>query len=319
MKKQILLAIVGSLMFTGANAQKDVYLNITHKLNTSNFAFNQTAVNDLNQNFRVTRVDYYISSIKIIHDGGLITVVPNKYLLVKGSSNVNELLGNFNVTNVEGIKLSIGVESPTNNSNPTVWPSSHPLALQSPSMHWGWSSGYRFVALEGLAGNNFNTVFEMHGLWNANYFEQTQMATGVNTGNDVTIYLDADYVQAVKGINLQSGPIDHGSNATDLTVLNNFRDFVFSPGSSSTGIADFGQLSDISIYPNPSAGIFHINNSISATGATRLVAIDNLGRTVIDKQLNPELNTISLDCSGAYTVVLFSNNEILGRRLVIIQ
>ncbi|MBK7304311.1 MAG: hypothetical protein IPI90_13940 [Saprospiraceae bacterium] len=27
-----------------------------------------------------------------------------------------------------------------------------PLAFQDPSMHWGWTSGYRFIALEGMIG-----------------------------------------------------------------------------------------------------------------------------------------------------------------------
>ncbi|MBK9637982.1 MAG: hypothetical protein IPO63_09240 [Bacteroidetes bacterium] len=76
----------------------------------------------------------------------------------------------------------------------------------------------------------------MHSLGNANYFQQTQMAAGVNTGgNNIFINLNADYVQAVKNINVASGPIDHGANATDLTVLQNLRDFVFSPSSAATG------------------------------------------------------------------------------------
>ncbi|MBK9402574.1 MAG: hypothetical protein IPN36_17545 [Bacteroidetes bacterium] len=131
-----------ALMFaaTISKAQKNVYLTISHKLGASNFAFNQTAQNNLMQNFRITRVDYYISSIKIIHDGGVETAVPSHYILAKGSSTVIDLLGNFNVTNVEGVKFSIGVEAPTNNSDITLQPSGHPLSFQSPSMHWGWSS-----------------------------------------------------------------------------------------------------------------------------------------------------------------------------------
>ena len=77
MIKSILLFIflIGTL--TTALAQKNVYLNISHILGTSDFTYNQTAQNNLTQNFKISRVEYYISSIIIIHDGGSQTSVPN--------------------------------------------------------------------------------------------------------------------------------------------------------------------------------------------------------------------------------------------------
>jgi hypothetical protein len=71
MKKQIIITIALMFIVMVSKAQKNVYFTITHKLSTSDFAFNQTAQNDLMQDFKITRVDYYISSIKIIHDGGM--------------------------------------------------------------------------------------------------------------------------------------------------------------------------------------------------------------------------------------------------------
>ena len=80
MKKQIIITVALMLIVMVSKAQKNVYFTITHKLSTSDFAFNQTAQNDLMQDFKITRVDYYISSIKIIHDGGMEMAVPNKYI-----------------------------------------------------------------------------------------------------------------------------------------------------------------------------------------------------------------------------------------------
>jgi hypothetical protein len=148
--KKILFLLISILTFNKIHAQKNVTLIINHKLGANNFAFNTTAQNDLMQNFQITRVDYYISGIKIIHDGGQITPVQD-YILVKGSYSVSEPLGSMNVTNVEGIKFSIGVDSPANNEDPAL--KLGPLAFQTPSMHWGWGAGYRFVALEGKVGN----------------------------------------------------------------------------------------------------------------------------------------------------------------------
>lgn len=94
-------------------------------------------------------------------------------------------------------------------------------------MHWGWSAGYRFVAIEGKAGMTFNTTFEMHGLGDPNYFSQTKTLIGVKRDTNIYVKLEADIAQALKGINITAGPIDHGVDATDLDVLKNFRDFVF--------------------------------------------------------------------------------------------
>lgn len=136
MKKSILSIFVLLVAFN-LSAQKQVTLTIKHLLGTNPFGFNVASQNDLTHNFKITRVDYYISSIKLIHDGGMIMSVPNHYILAKGDNNVIDLLGTFNVTNVEGIKFSIGVEMPVNTADPTVWLAPHPLSPQAPSMHWG--------------------------------------------------------------------------------------------------------------------------------------------------------------------------------------
>ncbi len=322
MKKQIIITIALMFIVLASKAQKNVYFTITHKLSTSDFAFNQTAQNDLMQDFKITRVDYYISSIKIIHDGGMEMAVPNKYILAKGSANINELLGNFNVTNVEGIKFSIGVESPTNNADPSLQISGSPLSFQSPSMHWGWTSGYRFLALEGKTGSGFATIFEMHGLGNANYFNQTKMAAGVPSGtNDIYINLNADYTQALKGINISTGPIDHGVNATDLTALQNFRDFVFSPAiSAPLSIVKAVENLEVNIYPNPSAGKLLIDFENTTNNADKLEICDLSGKVIHETQLEStnEIN-VSNTASGIYILKFYNKNTHVANRKIVIE
>lgn len=320
MKKQIFFAIALMFVVTISKAQKNVILTISHKLGTSNFAFNQTAQNNLMQDFRITRVDYYISGIKIIHDGGLETNVPSHYILAKGSSNVVDTLGNFNVTNVEGIKFSIGVEAPINNADPSLQPSGHPLSYQNPSMHWGWASGYRFLALEGKTGSGFATTFEMHGLFNTNYFQQTVMAVGVNSGSDVYINLDADYTQALRDINLTTGPIDHGTNATDLKALQNFRDSVFKPG---TGIpSSINNIDDnlsVNIYPNPTTSMLFIDFNDQKNIANRVLMIDMLSQVVLETTLSNK-NEISIGnaAKGVYLLQFYNfNNNVATRKIII--
>jgi len=311
MKKLFTTIFLAALVTLSASAQKDVFITIKHLLGNSPFAFNQASTNDLGNNFSITRVDYYMSKFTLIHDGGTETPVnAGTYILAKGNSNVSVNLGNYNVTNIEGIKFYIGVDMPNNQADPTQWVAPSSLAPQSPSMHWGWASGYRFVALEGRSGANLTTGFEMHGLFNQNYFEQTVMTTGVIDGDAVYINLDADYTQAIKGINVISGPIDHGANATDLVVLQNFRDFVFSPGS---GLPNsFNTLANSTkflIYPNPSNGHSIIKIESSLNEKFKLSIFDVTGRIIQGATSITSPNAeIQIDMPGTYLVELVNSD-----------
>jgi hypothetical protein len=320
--KKVIFILVAIATTLNAVAQKNVTLTIKHKLGANPFSFTQASQNNLLHNFKITRLDYYLSGFTIIHDGGMQMVVPaGKYILAKGNSNVQVSLGTFNVTNVEGIKFHIGVESPTNTADPSQWLAPHPLAPQSPSMHWGWASGYRFIAIEGKAGSTFGTTFEMHGLGNANYFEQTVTVAGVSSGNNVTINLDADYNQALKGININAGPIDHGVNATDLTVLQNFRDFVFSAGaglplSVSTTVQDLG----ITLYPNPSKGKVYLNLNNVNTKISSASIIDISGKTIQEISLEGKTNSnFQIATKGFYILKLHNQKENIANQKLIIE
>lgn len=225
--KKIISIILTTLFILNINAQKNVILKIKHKLGDSSFALNKASQNNLAKDFKITRVDYYISKISIIHDGGMTMNVPKMSILSRTGVDVEVNLGKFAVTNIEGIKFSIGVDTPENHADIALLSNFDPLGPKTPAMHWGWSAGYRFAAIEGKAGMTFNTTFEMHGLGDPNYFSQTKTLVGVKRDTNIYVKLEADIAQALKGINITAGPIDHGVDATDLDVLKNFRDFVF--------------------------------------------------------------------------------------------
>lgn len=322
MKNKILLLAAVFFSFS-ASAQKDVTLTIKHLLGSSPFAFNQTATNNLNNTLNIGRVDYYMSGFTIIHDGGMQTLVPSETVIfVEGDNNLVASLGTYNVTNVEGIQFGIGVPSEFNTSDPAQWTNNHPLAPKSPSMHWGWASGFRFVALEGLAGSSLNTLYQMHGLWDANYFSQTVMTAGVNSGNDVTINLDADYVEALRGIDVTQGPIDHGANATDLTVLENFRDYVFSPG---TGIplevSDLEKEINLKIFPNPTTNVVSVSlNNTGTMPITRALVYDLSGKKVNEISLaGKNAADIKFDSKGIYFLSFHSNSIQVAAKKVVVQ
>jgi len=253
MKKFILLAILIASFSIQLTGQNSVKLNINHKLGDTDLAFNQAAKNNMDQDFSLTRLEYYISEISIIHDGGTETMIEDLWILVNAgrSSNTEVDLGDMNITSVEKIVFHIGVDPDHNHLDPSSWPNGHPLAPGSPSMHWGWSAGYRFVALEGNGGANLNQLVQLHGLGDVNYLT-TEIELDVTADNNVVVInLDADYTKALENISVNSGVIVHGDNLEAKECLENFRDYVFTQASTTSSLIDFSEVNEFNVFPNP--------------------------------------------------------------------
>ena len=90
--KKIILTTIAIAFLLNLNAQKTVYLKIKHKLGDSTFALDKASKNNLAKDFKITRVDYYISSISIIHDGGMMMSVPTRILSKTGADVVENLV-----------------------------------------------------------------------------------------------------------------------------------------------------------------------------------------------------------------------------------
>ncbi|MCU0345840.1 MAG: hypothetical protein MUC59_02775, partial [Saprospiraceae bacterium] len=82
MKNRFLHFLLLSLLANGLFAQMDVALHLHPKLGEQSFALNTTATAEMGYPFRVTRLQYYVSEIRLVHDGGQVTPVTDRYLLV---------------------------------------------------------------------------------------------------------------------------------------------------------------------------------------------------------------------------------------------
>ncbi|MCB0698406.1 MAG: T9SS type A sorting domain-containing protein [Chitinophagales bacterium] len=304
-----LLAVI-MLFAANTHAQTQVELHITHMLYGGDFAFNKAAKNDIGKDFNISRCEYYISKITIIHDGGTETDVPNHYILANGSQDVVSPLGTFSVTSIEGVKFYIGVDTPNNHSDPSKFPTTHPLYPQFPSMHWGWADGYRFVALEGMAGPSLDQKWELHGLGDQHYKSITVTVNGMSKGGKLIIPLYADYAGALKSIDLSKAPIAHGLNMDDATMLNNFNSDVFKPGNPVSVDNAAQSLPEVNIYPNPSNGL--VNVQFAQGQEADIYVYDVQGRTIAQKHNNAGSNTATLNINtpGIYMLKVQSSEKV---------
>lgn len=318
MKKQllILLIIAGSL---NVFAQKNVILKINHRMESSAFAFNQETTNNLGNNFSLQRMEYYLSSIIIIHDSGQTTPVLDLYAIVNAGEPTSILLGAHNVTSIEGITFSVGVNTPQNNDDPAQWPPTHPLALRSPSMHWGWAAGYTFAAIEGKTGSGLSKSFQIHALGNSNYLATTVNTTASEVDNNLEIEIYADYREAIRNIPVVEEIINHGETGEAVTLLENFRDHVFSPTPQLASLNTIDVKTKVSVYPNPSIGEFHIDIP-NGLLFDKVIVTDITGKVVLNEVVSPSSSqTLTIDTKGLYFVKLFREENLIGTQKIVIK
>jgi hypothetical protein len=320
--KRIYFSLVLVLFFGVASAQTNVHLKINHMLGASPFLFSVTATNNNSVEFNVERMEYYVDQITLVHDGGMQTLVPNTWLLVDAGTAVNEMLGNFAITSLEEIRFGIGVDSAYNHLDPSTYASSHPLAPQLPSMHWGWSSGYRFVAMEGKTGANFGTTYQIHALEDYNYHTVVVPATGTMVGSDLTIELDADYEMALRDIDVSPGVFNHGGTGEAATLLTNFRDHVFSETTLSTEVDETLENEDfnLTMFPNP----VQTNQLVTLQGefpqGAMLEITDLSGRVLQQMEMGATGVETAIDAPGYYLAAIVHKGQRIGvKKMVVIE
>lgn len=245
-----ILGIACMSLILNVQAQTQVTLEINHQLNGSNSVFNTTAQNNLGHDFELGNISYYMSEFTVYHDG-ISTHFDEVWALVKVNDPISISLGSASINHVDSISFGIGVEKAYNHLDPSTYIADHPLAHHNPSMHWGWSGGYRFAVMEGQAGAGGNQLMEFHALGDDNYFLQTIVVDESAIGNQCVIELNAEYTEAFYDIDLTSGIILHGVNGKNTDLLQNFANRVFTFDQISTSVPEVTQLSDVVLFPNP--------------------------------------------------------------------
>ena len=317
--KKVISLITVLVMALNVSAQTDVKLTINHLLGSSPFAFNTEAENDMGDKVKLQRFEYYISGISITHDGGTVTDASDVYILVKANKTDTIQLGNFNVTNVESINFSVGVDPGVNTADPAQWGALHALAPKSPSMHWGWASGYRFVAMEGKSGSNFAQDFQIHALGNKNYFKQSIPTSATDVNGALVVSLNADYTKAVSQIRMANGLIEHSGDKEAASCLRNFQTKVFSSlsGEGNTlSTKDIDVPNAFGINPVPSKGEVDIVLQDNRFFHGNMVVTDIAGRNVYSSSVGTS-NTISIETAGIYFLTIYGDGVKSTKKLII--
>lgn len=309
--------------FLALSAQTELTFQINHRLGPNLFELEVPAKNNIGQDFTVTRLEYYISDISVIHDGGQETAFKNVWILVDATEETNVTLGNIDIQQVEGVRFFVGVGPDFNHLDPATYPADHPLAPQWPSMHWGWASGYRFIAFEGYGGSALNQLFQLHGLGDQNFFETFVDLSIPAVDGKLSISLDADYVRGLENITLENGLIVHGDNLEAREALENFSQYVFSPSEPLVAVNQSLLEEPLTLFPNPAiAGtpVFIDIRNIKIED-TRISINDLQGNEVYSLPCPTEGSQIEIPASlpaGLYVIQITRNNQLIKAEKLII-
>jgi len=320
MNRILLLFVSFLILHLSSIAQNQVFLNIHHKLGENDFALNSPAKNNMDHDFEVTRMEYYISGISIVHDNGLNTSIDSLWILVNANAPTQVDLGNYPITHVEAIHFYIGVDPGHNHLDPASFDPSHPLAPKNPSMHWGWASGYRFMAFEGNGGSNYDQLIQLHGLGDQNYIKNKLLLQATADNNQVSINLDADYTRVLEDLSVNAGLIVHSELLEAQQALENLRTFVFSPAEDPTGTRDIYPVKKFDVYPNPSVnGQSTVSIELDGTPHLDMSITDVVGKQVVFYgAIDPNMTLdLSLLRPGIYFIHVFADGRpLISKQLI---
>src|SRR5688572_1519186 len=302
-----------------SKGQVDVSIHMHQKLGDQPFTYNTIVQTPAGYYIKATWLAYYISEVKLIHDGGVVTPVTDQYFLIAPTSDSILELGSFDISILEGIEFSLGVDSAHNHLDPASFPSSHPLAPQDPSMHWGWTAGYRFIAFEGFAGPTsepVNNSFQIHTIGDINYKTVTLNTSGELVEGDLVIPVTANYMKLLEGIDVQNGTISHSTSGKAKKQMENMQAYVFT-AEGTTGTIQLDPSIEFAVSPNPSNGLVRLSYDLSKFNLSELVVSDLTGK-IISRQTIPAIAndlTVQLHVpNGAYIINVVSDGKVVVAR-----
>ena len=132
----------------------DILVGFDYKVGQDDFSYGTTySINGVATSFSL--LQFYVSGVNMMGPD-LNYDIEDSYALVKPDGGMYTI-GKGKVTHTQTMTFNLGIDPATNSQSETdfaSWAADHPLAAQSPNMHWNWLKGYIFLKLEGMVDTN---------------------------------------------------------------------------------------------------------------------------------------------------------------------
>ncbi len=331
MKKQIILFLLGISGILFGQTSNQVIVTFDHKVGSENLNIGNTVFPIWNgKKLMLSRAEFYISEIAIHNPDGSQTQLNDQYILVNANSPGGEVnLGSWNVSDAVGITLHIGVPASVNHSDPSAWPVEHPLSPKFPTMHWGWTAGYRFLVVEGNADSDNDgtpeTAMEYHNVGDEFYKQVDLNGIAKAENGKLYIHLIVDYARLFDSMSLKGSLIWHGNAAPNIDMMNNAAKDGFITMATVTSTEDSKSLSEkIQVSPNPCDASTTLHYSLPGYENLHFMLVNPMGSTVqkmesIAQSGSLDVNTSQLQ-AGYYDCIFMSgSNAVAHKKLIVVH
>ena len=145
---------------------QELTISIDHSINGSPIAYIDSIYTlGAGTEVKITRLSYILSNFFLEKTDGSRLEFEDTYALIeahRGSTKIT--LTNVPKGSYKSVGFSLGLDSAVNHSDPNQYSVDHPLSPINNALHWNWTAGYIFIAVEGrLASNNDSYVFHLAG------------------------------------------------------------------------------------------------------------------------------------------------------------
>lgn len=210
---------MAALLFlaSGCKEKKGTFtFNVKGRFGNENLLYNEVYTLTNGQKVKFTNIKFFLSNIRLVREDDMEFELKDVMLinLAEPSSmtfNAGEMNQSF-----KGIRFDVGLDSTTNQTDPSGQPSSSPLSDQD--MYWTWIK-YVFYKFEGYAdldgSNNFLTLLLYHIGANSNHHSQqinfVSLPSDPEGNIELSLVFDMKKVLEAAGntVNLQTETVTH--------------------------------------------------------------------------------------------------------------
>ena len=301
-------AFVLSFSITALNAQKSVFLNISPVFNSIPIQMGVEVQHNSGEVYALDHFDYYVSDIILTHDGGQLTTVEQEVFIVEPDNYVLNL-GNLALENIESIEFTVGVPARFNTQQGTeaqdisLYPETHPLSYQSPTMYWGWSFGYMHMIIGGGEGSNY---FELHSVGPTlqRQVNLSVVQTDVSE-SQIDLFILCNVDQWVNGLELSTTGVIHGATVLNELIMDNvITEDVFTLSPSATSMTIDHSVPNIYTLEN------QIIYSNLTTETSTITLFDQMGRQLLNTDISSSNGSIQLTKNHSGLLFVFCKDAL---------
>ena len=272
---------------------------------------------------KLTRAEFYLSNILLFSSDNDSVKVEDSYLLVNAKNpDIKHSVGTFPSNyNFKKIKMFVGIDKEKNHGDPNLYLATHPLGPKTPDMHWGWTAGYRFMAIEGYVDNNNDGIpeqnFQIHSLGDELLFTTFLDVSASQKITTDPFVINLDYVKLFNAISMSGNIIQHGSGTLNKNMLLNAANAGFISPQIILSSQDEVKLESIASFTQNNRSLnINFNDVLSSKN---VIIYSQSGQMVFSERIenavfNHELSEVS---SGNYVITVIDGEKMARKQIFI--